>query len=228
MSLTVAGEAVTGGARYVDMELENVRGFGSGSSAQERKTITYPLGGLDESTEYEVWVQVITAEGASPESERAHAYTLEDGAYISYELQHLRLPALICGCTRKAAGEFEQIRVRMLHCTLRLLSAYSRAHSAERAAERSQVRAVGGRQLPARQVQTAGALRALADDLQLSRLLPRARAAQRGARAARFVACQQHQHGCRLQHWQRRGQRGCEAVARLRRPERGRFPLAQY
>ena len=49
------------------------------STPHERKLFNYPLGGLNESTQYEVWVQVITEEGESPESVHALAFTLEDG-----------------------------------------------------------------------------------------------------------------------------------------------------
>ena len=76
-----AGETSTAtGTRFVDMEL----GAGADgaramvSTPHERKLFNYPLGGLNESTQYEVWVQVITEEGESPESLHALAFTLED------------------------------------------------------------------------------------------------------------------------------------------------------
>lgn len=67
-----AGEPTAGVPRFVDMD-------SAVHNPAERKLCNYPLGGLNESTQYEVWVQVITEEGASPESLHALAFTLEDG-----------------------------------------------------------------------------------------------------------------------------------------------------
>ena len=81
---------------------ENARAIGS--TPHERKLFNYPLGGLNESTQYEVWVQVITEEGESPESLHALAFTLEDGtpaantAVSCAFAEHLRSTLLHSDC----------------------------------------------------------------------------------------------------------------------------------